>query len=83
MSGHYKTCNREQPFLLPRSVKKWSPESHLACFVSDVVDEIDLGGMEKTYSTRLQGQPPYHLAMMVKLLFYVYCVGIPSSRKIE
>ena len=39
--------------------------------------------LRQTYSTRLQGQPPYHPAMMVKLLFYAYCMGIPSSRKIE
>jgi transposase len=48
-----------------------------------MVDELDLSDIEKTYSTRLQGQPPYHPAMMVKLLFYAYCMGIPSSRKIE
>jgi transposase len=59
------------------------PEGHLAYFVSDVVDELDLGETEKTYSTKLQGQPPYHPALMVKLFFYTYCMGIPSSRKIE
>jgi len=83
VSGHYKTYDPDQLFLLPPSLKEWLPESHLAYFVSDVVDELDLGEIEKTYSTRLQGQPPYHPAMLVKLLFYAYCMGIPSSRKIE
>ena len=83
MSGHYKTYDPDQLFLLPPSLKEWLPEGHLAYFVSDVVDELDLGEIEKTYSTKLQGQPPYHPAMLVKLLFYAYCMGIPSSRKIE
>ena len=83
MSGTYKTYDPDQLFLLPPSLKEWLPEGHLAYFVSDVVDELDLGEIEKTYSTKLQGQPPYHPAMLVKLLFYAYCVGMPSSRKIE
>jgi transposase len=83
VSGHYKTYDPDQLFLLPPSLKEWLPEGHLAYFVSDVVDELDLGEIEKTYSAKLQGQPPYHPAMLVKLLFYAYCMGIPSSRKIE
>lgn len=83
MSGTYKTYDPNQLFLLPPSLKEWLPEGHLAYFVSDVVDELDLNDIEKTYSTKLQGQPPYHPAMLVKLLFYAYCMGIPSSRKIE
>jgi transposase len=83
VSGHYKTYDPDQLFLLPPSLREWLPESHLAYFVSDVVDELDISEIEKTYSARLQGQPPYHPAMMVKILFYAYCMGIPSSRKIE
>lgn len=83
MSGNYKTYDPDQIFLLPPSLREWLPEGHLAYFISDVVDELDLTEIEKTYSTRLQGQPPYHPSMMVKLLFYAYCMGIPSSRKIE
>jgi transposase len=83
VSGHYKTYDPDQLFLLPPSLKEWLPEGHLAYFISDVVDELDLDEIEKTYSTKLQGQPPYHPALMVKLLFYAYCRGIPSSRKIE
>ena len=83
MSVNYKTYDPDQLFLLPPSLKEWLPESHLAYYISEVVDELDLSDIEKTYSARLQGQPPYHPAMMVKLLFYAYCMGIPSSRKIE
>ncbi len=83
MSGHYKAYDPDQLFLLPPSLREWLPESHLAYFVSDVVSEIDISEIERTYSTRLQGQPAYHPAMMVKMLFYAYCMGIPSSRKIE
>ncbi len=83
MSGTYKTYDPDQLFLLPPSLKEWLPEGHLAYFVSDVVDELDLTDIEKMYSAKLQGQPPYHPAMLVKLLFYAYCMGVPSSRKIE
>lgn len=85
MSGHYKTYDPDQLFLLPPSLREWLPEGHIAYFISDVVDELNLTEIEieKAYSSRLPGQPPYHPAMMVKLLFYAYCLGIPSSRKIE
>ena len=83
MSGTYKTYDPDQLFLLPPSLKEWLPEGHLAYFISDVVDELDLSAIEKTYSAKPQGQPPYHPALLVKLLFYAYCMGIPSSRKIE
>jgi transposase len=48
-----------------------------------VVDELDIQEIEKVYSNTDRGQPPYHPVMMVKLLLYAYCVGTPSSRKIE
>lgn len=57
MSGHYKTYDPDQFFLLPPSLREWLPEGHLAYFVSDVVDELNLTEIEKKYSNRLQGQP--------------------------
>ena len=84
MSRQFKTYNPEQIFLLPPSLKEWLPEDHLVYFVSDVVDQLDLSGIMRTYDRgSSRGQPAYHPAMMVKLLFYAYCVGVPSSRKIE
>lgn len=83
MSTTFKPYDLDQPFLLPPSLKEWLPENHLAYFISDVVDELNLSGILEIYSNTDRGQPPYHPAMMVKLLLYAYCMGIPSSRKIE
>lgn len=70
--------------LLPPSLRDWLPEGHLALFVSDVVDQLDLSALYAEYARGdRRGQPPYHPALMVKLLVYAYCTGRPSSRKIE
>jgi transposase len=83
VSTTFKPYDLDQPFLLPPSLKEWLPENHLAYFISDVVDELTLGEILEVYSNTNRGQPPYHPAMMAKLLLYAYCMGIPSSRKIE
>lgn len=84
MSGRFKEYNPDQMYLLPPSLKEWLPQNHLAYFVSDVVDQLDLSGIMKLYEEGSgRGQPAYHPAMMVKLLLYAYCAGVPSSRKIE
>ena len=79
----FKAYSPDQLLLLPPSLKDWLPEDHLAYFVSDLVDELDLCEIEKSYETERRGQPAYHPRMMTKLLVYAYCVGVPSSRKIE
>jgi transposase len=74
----------DQHLLLPPDLRDWLPEGHLALFVSDVVDELDLSAIVDAYERGDgRGQPPYHPALMVKLLLYAYCTGKPSSRKIE
>lgn len=74
----------EQIFLLPPSLAEWLPEGHLASFISDVVDQLDLQEIFSSYQNGDdRGQPPYHPGMMLKLLTYGYCTGKPSSRKIE
>ena len=83
MSCMFKSYDQDQLFLLPPSLREWLPGDHLAHFISDVVDELDIQEIEKVYSNTDRGQPPYHPVMMVKLLLYAYCIGIPSSRKIE
>lgn len=84
MSGRFKEYNPDQMYLLPPSLKEWLPQNHLAYFVSDVVDQLDLSVIMKAYEEgSRRGQPAYHPAMMVKLLFYAYSAGVPSSRKIE
>jgi transposase len=61
----------------------WLPEGHLARFILDLVKDLDLGRIYARYERDLRGFPPYHPQMMVALLLYGYCVGVPSSRKIE
>ena len=72
-----------QLLLLPPDMNDWLPEDHLAWFISEVVDELDLSAIMGCYDSSAGGQPGYHPRMMVKLLFYAYSVGVPSSRKIE
>jgi transposase len=83
MGKTYRTYLPEQDFVLPPSLRDWLPEDHLAYFVSDVVDELDLSAIEAVYEKEERGQPPYHPRMMTKILLYGYCVGVFSSRRIE
>jgi transposase len=82
MSKTYRPYNANQTFLMPPSMREWLPEDHLAYFVSDTIDEMDLGEIGEVYERNLAGYPPYHPHMMVKVLFYAYCTGVFSSRKI-
>ncbi len=81
----FKPYTPDQLLLLPPALQDWLPEDHLAYFLSDVVDHaLDLSPILATYETgEGRGQPPYHPALLVKLLLYAYCTGKPSSRKIE
>jgi transposase len=80
----FKPYDPDQLFLLPPALRDWLPEGHLALFVSDVVEALDLAPIFTAYTTGDgRGQPPYHPALMVKLLVYAYCTGKPSSRAIE
>lgn len=81
MSKTYRAYNPDQQFLIPPSMREWLAEDHLAYFVSDAIDEMDLSAIESVYEKSLVGYPPYHPRMMVKLLFYAYCTGVFSSRK--
>lgn len=83
MSKTYRPYNPDQPFLLPPSLREWLPEDHLALFLLDVVKQLDLSSIFAHYERELRGYPPHHPRMMVTLLLYAYCVGVPSSRKIE
>ena len=69
--------------LLPTDLKQWLPEDDLVYFLIDIVGELDLQPIYREYTYRKGGQPPYHPRMMLSLLFYAYCIGMPSSRKIE
>jgi len=80
----FRSYAPDQQFLLPPTLRDWLPEGHLALFVSEVVDALDLSAIYAVYEEGDgRGMPPYHPQMMVKLLVYAYCTGKPSSRKIE
>jgi len=83
VSKTYRPYQPTQSFLLPPSPLDWLPEDHLARFVLDTVGELDLSEIHTHYEREARGKPPHHPQMMVALLLYAYCVGVPSSRKIE
>jgi len=83
MAKTYRPYVPEQDFLLPPSPQDWLPEDHLAFFVSDLVDHLDLSAITAVYEEEERGYPPYHPVMLTKVLVYAYCVGVFSSRKIQ
>lgn len=82
MSKKYKEYSPNQVYLIPPCPQDWLPKNHLIYFISDLVDNLDLSAIHKDYEKETRGQPPYHPALMTKILFYAYCRGIYSSRKI-
>jgi transposase len=83
MGKGYRPYFPDEELLLPPSLRDWLPENHLAYFVSDVVENLDLSAMDAVYGDEKRGQPPYDPQMMTKVLVYGYCVGVFSSRRIE
>jgi len=83
MAKTYRPYVPEQDLLLPPSLRDWLPEDHLAFFVSDLVDHLDLSAITRVYEDEERGYPPYHPVMLTKVLVYAYCVGVFSSRKIQ
>lgn len=82
MNKHFRDYQPNQMFLLPMSLNDWLPKDHLAYFISDTVEQLDLSEIYDTY-TELRGYPPYAPIMMVKVLLYAFSRGIRSSRQIE
>ena len=83
MAKTYRPYVPEQDLLLPPSLRDWLPEDHLAFFVSDLVDQLDLSAITAVYEDEERGYPPYHPVMLTKVLVYAYCVGVFSSRRIQ
>ena len=81
MAKTFRPYEPDQLLLMPPSLQDWVPDGHLARFISDMVDSMDLSEIEDTY-TEERGYPPYHPCLMVKLLLYGYCTATYSSRKI-
>ena len=86
MSKTYRAYNPDQQLLLPAALQEWLPSDHLAYFISDVVEQLDLSDIMARYERERRGGPPnpraYHPELMVKVLLYGYCVGVASSRRI-
>ena len=76
-------CNREQMYLMPVSLQDWLREDHLAWFVVDAVEAMDLSKFYLKYRSDGWGRAAYAPQLMVSLLLYAYCVGVRSSRQIE
>jgi transposase len=83
MAYNFLPCDRNQAYLLPPSLTDWLPEGHLAWFVLDVVEQIDLTPFYTKYRVDGVGNSAFHPSMMAALLIYSYCTGERSSRKIE
>jgi transposase len=81
MAVEFIPVDRDTPYILPPSVQDYLPDDHLARFVVDIVDQLDLSHLSAVYSGR--GSKPFHPAMLVALLFYGYATGVFSSRKLE
>jgi transposase len=79
--SNFRDVDRETAFLLPASVEEWLPERHLARFVVEVIDGLDLGGMIGAY--RGSGSAAHHPRMLLGVLIYGYATGVFSSRKLE
>ena len=82
MAANYLPYDPQQMLLLPESIQDWLPEGHLAHFISDTVDTLDLSGFHARYDKGGPRNQPFHPAMMVKVLVYGYATGVFSSRKI-
>ncbi len=81
MAKTFRPYDPDQMLLMPPSLADWVPEDHLARFVRDVVETLDVSAVEDVY-TEERGYPPYDPRMMVTVLLYAYCTGTYSSRKI-
>ena len=78
----FRPYDQDQIFLLPPSLREWLPADHLAFFVADLVEDLDLKPILTTYGGVMRGTVPYDPRMLVAVLLYAYAVGVPGSRQI-
>jgi transposase len=83
MAHNFIECDREQAFLMPPSLREWLPEDHLAWFVIEAAEVMDLDGFYADYREDGHGRAAYEPSMMVALLLYAYATKQRSSRAIE
>ena len=82
MGTRFRDYQPEQQFLLPPDLREWLPEGHLAYFISDTIDGMDLEAFYAPYEGDGRRNRPYDPRMMLKVLVYGYSVGVFSSRKL-
>jgi transposase len=82
MGREFRPYSPEQALLLPPSLRDWLPEGHLACFISDAIDAMDLSAFEARYGDEGPGNQAFDPRMMVRVLVYAYATGTFSSRRI-
>src|SRR5439155_12235411 len=83
MGQNFLTCDRDQPLLLPPDLHDWLDEDHLAWFVIEAIEELDLENFYASYRADGHGRAAHDPKMMLTLLTYAYAVGERSSRGIE
>ena len=83
MGKIYRFYDPEQILLFPPNIREWLPEGHLAFFIDTLINHADLSTITNYYEQSDRGNPPYDPRMMTKILTYAYCIGMPSSRKIN
>jgi transposase len=79
--ANFRPIDRDTGFLMPPSVNEWLPAQHLARFIVEVVEALDLRGIIGSYQGK--GSAPYHPSMLLAMLLYGYATGVFSSRKLE
>ena len=79
--SNFRPIDRQTGFLLPPSVDEWLPEKHLARFVVELIDNLDVSAMSGAY--RGSGSASYHPRLLLGILVYGYATGVFSSRKLE
>jgi len=79
--AHFKPIQRDTNYLFPPSMNDWLPEHHLARFIIEIVEQLDLKAMETAYGT--SGSAAFHPALLLSILLYGYATGVFSSRKLE
>src|SRR5919204_638267 len=83
MAYNFLRTDRDQPFLLPPDLRDWLPQGHLAWFVLDVVDQLDLQPFYRQHRDDGHGHPAYDPKLLLGVLLYGYCLGVRSSRQLE
>ncbi len=83
MAYNFREYNQGQMYLIPPSMAEWLPEKHLARFVDETVEGLDVSNFYESYRSDGWGNTAYHPKMLVKIMLYSYCIGVSSSRKIS